>query len=424
LGTNKHYNIAVIGLGYVGLPLFMELNKSFQCVGFDISTERIIELKKGHDRTNMISPSQLSRIKARFTDDEKFIKSPNIYIVTVPTPITKKNEPDLSPIKSATRLIAKYLKKGDIVVFESTVYPGLTEEICVPLLEKSGLVYKKDFNCGYSPERINPGDKKKTIRNIKKIVSASNKESLDTLKEIYETIIDAGIHIASSIKIAEAAKVIENTQRDINIALINELSIIFNQLDIPTREVLDAAGTKWNFLNFEPGLVGGHCIGVDPYYLTHKAKETGYIPEMILAGRKINDEMHLNIIKRIKNYIKSKNIKKPKVLLLGLTFKENCNDTRNSKSIELLQKISTFSSIKVTYSDPYINSKIVKNKNCIFLRQDLLVKDLRKYDVILITVPHKEYQRKNINLSKMLSKEGIIFDLKGVIKGYKDYMSL
>ena len=215
---------------------------------------------------------------------KNLLKAPT-YIVTVPTPITK-NEPDLSPIKSATRLIAKYLKKGDIVVFESTVYPGLTEEICVPLLEKSGLVYKKDFNCGYSPERINPGDKKKTIRNIKKIVSASNKESLDTLKEIYETIIDAGIHIASSIKIAEAAKVIENTQRDINIALINELSIIFNQLDIPTREVLDAAGTKWNFLNFEPGLVGGHCIGVDPYYLTHKAKETGYIPEMILAGRK------------------------------------------------------------------------------------------------------------------------------------------
>ena len=403
--------ISVIGLGYVGLPLMFELSKKFNTVGFDINQNRIIQLKNGHDETGMLVNKSLHRIKKRVTSDERKIHDSNVYIITVPTPITKGKAPDLKPIKSATNLVSKFLEKGDLVIYESTVYPGLTEEECVPLLEKSGLEYLIDFNCGYSPERINPGDKKRTIRKIKKIVSASSKESLKVVKNIYSQIIDAGIYEAPSIKVAEAAKVIENTQRDVNIALINEFSILFNQLGIPSHEVLKAAKTKWNFLPFEPGLVGGHCIGVDPYYLTFQAQKNGYNPELTLAGRKINDSMHLKIRDRIIKKIKRNKIKNPKVLILGITFKENCNDLRNSKNIDLLKSFSKFN---LVYSDPYIEKKLdnVKGNFKIFSK---LITAKDKYDVIIITLPHEDFITSRAKIKKILSPKGMIFDVKNKI---------
>ena len=403
--------ISVIGLGYVGLPLMFELSKKFNTVGFDINQSRINELKNGYDETGMIVNNSLNRIKKRIKSNENKILDSNVYIITVPTPITKRKIPDLKPIKSATTLVSKSLKKGDLVIYESTVYPGLTEEECVPILEKSGLKYLIDFNCGYSPERINPGDKKRTIRKIKKIVSASNRESLKVVKNIYSQIIDAGIYEAPSIKVAEAAKVIENTQRDVNIALINEFSIIFNELGISSHEVLKAAKTKWNFLPFEPGLVGGHCIGVDPYYLTFQAQKNGYNPELTLAGRKINDSMHLKIRNRIVEKIKRDKIKNPKILILGITFKENCNDLRNSKNIDLLKSFSQFN---VVYSDPYIEKKLfnIKGNFKIFSK---LVAEKNKYDVIIITLPHKEFISSKAKIKRILSPSGVIFDIKNKI---------
>ena len=403
--------ISVIGLGYVGLPLMFELSKKFNTVGFDINQNRINELRKGYDETGMLVNKSLHRIKKRVTSDERKIHDSNVYIITVPTPITKRKAPDLKPIKSATNLVSKFLKKGDLVIYESTVYPGLTEEECVPLLEKSGLEYLIDFNSGYSPERINPADKKRTIRKIKKIVSASSKESLKVVKNIYSQIIDAGIYEAPSIKVAEAAKVIENTQRDVNIALINEFSILFNQLGIPSHEVLKAAKTKWNFLPFEPGLVGGHCIGVDPYYLTYKEQKNGYNPELTLAGRKINDSMHLKIRDRIIKKIKRNKIKNPKVLILGITFKENCNDLRNSKNIDLLKSFSKFN---LVYSDPYIEKKLdnVKGNFKIFSK---LITAKDKYDVIIITLPHEDFITSRAKIKKILSPKGMIFDVKNKI---------
>ena len=333
-------SIAIIGLGYVGLPLAAEFSKCFKVTGYDASSSRISELKNGKDRTGEVEAASLKNNKnLYFSDDPVSIINANVYIVTVPTPVDKSKIPDLKPLQSASRTIGRYLKKDEIVIFESTVYPGATEEICVPILEElSSLIYNKDFYCGYSPERINPGDKINTLVNIKKITSGSNEKAAKFVKNLYEKIIMAGVFPASSIKVAEAAKVIENTQRDVNIALINELALIFNKLDIDTNEVLEAASTKWNFLSFKPGLVGGHCIGVDPYYLTHKAVEIGYKPEIIIAGRRINDSMgkfvaEQTILKLIKNNI---NPSKARVGILGLTFKENCPDLRNTKVIDIV----------------------------------------------------------------------------------------
>ena len=353
-------SIAVIGLGYVGLPLAVEFSKKFPVVGFDLNTDRINELKRGKDRTREIDYSELNKNNNLILSySHSCLKDSNVYIVTVPTPVDKNKTPNLAPLESASKTIGKYLNKGNIVIYESTVYPGATEEICVPILEEvSSLVYNKDFYCGYSPERINPGDKKNTLVNIKKVTSGSTKETASFVKELYETIIKAGVFTASSIKVAEAAKVIENTQRDVNIALINELALIFNKLNIDTNEVLEAAGTKWNFLPFKPGLVGGHCIGVDPYYLTHKAVEIGYKPQIILAGRRINDSMgkfvgEQTILRLIKNNI---NPSKAKIAILGLTFKENCPDLRNTKVVDIKENLEKYN-CKVLVSDEFADNK-------------------------------------------------------------------
>ena len=327
-------NICIVGLGYVGLPLAVALSKKFNLIGFDNSHKRISELKKGYDGTNEISSSELDSCRILFTNDEDDISRAEIYIITVPTPVDSKKLPDTSMLESASESVSRHLSKGDIVIYESTVFPGATEEICVPILEThSGLTFNKEFSVGYSPERINPGDKKHSINNITKIISASNDKTLNVINSIYSSIIDAGTYCVDSIKVAEAAKVIENTQRDVNIALINEFTKIFNLLDIDTEEVLKAAETKWNFISFRPGLVGGHCIGVDPYYLTYKAQQLGYQPEMILAGRQLNDEMSEYIFNKVFDHMQESkiNIKGSEVLILGYSFKENCSDVRNTK---------------------------------------------------------------------------------------------
>ena len=338
--------IVVIGLGYVGLPLAVEFSKKYHVIGYDLKIERINELKKNYDRTGEIDSQKLINAKKLIiSSDEKLIKDGNVYIITVPTPVDKNNIPNLNPLKSASELVGSFLEKDNIVIYESTVFPGATEEVCVPILEGvSGLNYNQDFFCGYSPERINPGDKKHTLVSIKKITSGSNPRSAKFVKKLYESIIKAGVFQASCIAVAEAAKVIENTQRDVNIALINELALIFHKMKIDTKEVLEAAGTKWNFLPFEPGLVGGHCIGVDPYYLTHKAVEIGYQPEMILAGRRVNDSMGKYIAEQtILNLIKN-NVSpdKSKIAILGLTFKENCPDIRNTKVLSIIEHLKKY----------------------------------------------------------------------------------
>ena len=416
--------IGVIGLGYVGLPLAVEFSKTFDVLGFDISKDRIDGLAKNFDETLMISKKQLSEFKGKFSLKEIDLAKCNIYIVTVPTPIDKGNKPNFSPLINASNTISKFLLKGDIVIFESTVYPGATEEICVPELEKSGLKYNRDFFCGYSPERINPGDDSKSLRSITKIVSGSNKKTALFLEELYSTIIDAGIYLAPNIKTAEAAKVIENTQRDLNIALVNELSKIFFKLGIDTHEVLDAAATKWNFAKYTPGLVGGHCIGVDPYYLTHKAQLEGYNPEIILSGRRINDSMHEFIFERVLSHIIKNKIplKSLKVLILGMSFKENCNDLRNSKVFELVELFKK-QSIKIFHSEPYINNlKVDGSKNINF---EALKKSNQKFDVIIIAAPHDEfYNSENAIKSKLKDKNSLIFDIKGRMKKGKNYERL
>ena len=416
--------IGVIGLGYVGLPLAVEFSKTFDVLGFDISKDRIDGLAKNFDETLMISKKQLSEFKGKFSLKEIDLAKCNIYIVTVPTPIDKGNKPNFSPLINASNTISKFLLKGDIVIFESTVYPGATEEICVPELEKSGLKYNRDFFCGYSPERINPGDDSKSLRSITKIVSGSNKKTALFLKELYSTIIDAGIYLAPNIKTAEAAKVIENTQRDLNIALVNELSKIFFKLGIDTHEVLDAAATKWNFAKYTPGLVGGHCIGVDPYYLTHKAQLEGYNPEIILSGRRINDSMHEFIFERVLSHIIKNKVplKSLKILILGMTFKENCNDLRNSKVFELVELFKK-QSIKIFHSEPYINNlKVDGSKNINF---EALKKSNQKFDVIIIAAPHDEfYNSENAIKSKLKDKNSLIFDIKGRMKKGKSYERL
>ncbi|MBN6065290.1 Vi polysaccharide biosynthesis UDP-N-acetylglucosamine C-6 dehydrogenase TviB [Aggregatibacter actinomycetemcomitans] len=388
----KNYKIGVIGLGYVGLPLAVEFGKKIATVGFDINQERIEELSSGKDRTLEVAPADLkAATHLSYTADLAKLKECNFFIVTVPTPIDDVNRPDLTPLQKASNTVGQVLKKGDIVVYESTVYPGATEEVCVPILEKiSGLKFNRDFFVGYSPERINPGDKVNTLTKIKKITSGSTPEVADIVDAIYSSIITAGTHKASSIKVAEAAKVIENTQRDLNIALINELSIIFERIGIDTLDVLEAAGSKWNFLPFRPGLVGGHCIGVDPYYLTHKAEEVGYNPQVILAGRRINDDManyvaQTTIKMMINNHI---DVAHAKVGILGVTFKENCPDIRNSKVINMIREFEKWG-VDVVVADPWADAEEVKEEYGLKLSS---IDSKHPVDTLVVAVGHKEFR--------------------------------
>ncbi len=388
---NGKEKIAVVGLGYVGLPLATLMARKYNVLGFDINSTRISELKKNVDRTREVDAETLKVSNIRFTNIAKEISNCRLIIVTVPTPIDRHRTPDLRPVEGASELIGQHLGKGAVVVYESTVYPGVTEDICVPILEKeSRLSWKKDFNVGYSPERINPGDKKHTIDKIKKVVSGDTPEVADFLAQVYSSVITAGIHITSNIKTAEAAKVIENTQRDLNIALMNELSIIFNKIKIDTREVLEAAGTKWNFLRFEPGLVGGHCIGVDPYYLTSKAESLGYHPQIILAGRRINDNMGKYVATNtIKMLIKQgKTVRGSKVLILGLTFKEDISDIRNTKVIDIYNELIEYD-VAAYIHDPYAYEDEVRDMFNVELIQNM--KDYRPYDAIILAVKHRYY---------------------------------
>jgi len=422
---NKN-KIAIVGLGYVGLPLLIEFGKKYNVVGYDIDKKKIENLKRGIDETLILSDKESNNLKKlKLSCNAKEIKQCNIYIVTVPTPLNKKNKPDLSLIKNASKVVGRSLNRKDIVIYESTVYPGVTEEVCVPILEKnSKLKYENShgvtnhenlFYCGYSPERINHGDKKHNIKNVKKVVSGSSKKITNKINKLYKSIIPAGTHVASSIKVAEAAKIIENTQRDVNIALINELSIIFSKLNINTEQVLEAASTKWNFVRFNPGLVGGHCIGVDPYYLTYKSKKIGYTPKMILAGRKLNDNMTVHVSKKIIHLMKKKRIKlyNSKILILGLTFKENITDTRNTKVMDLILKLKKIRS-KIDVYDPWVKKEKFANEKNFKLINKLEYK--KKYDVLIFAVGHKQFNQINISRIKSLLKtRNVIYDLKYIL---------
>ena len=407
--------IAVIGLGYVGLPLAVEFGKRYPVIGFDLDKERINELKKGYDRTKEVSENELKKsrnLKLNYLPDS--IKNSNTYIITVPTPVDSSNEPDLEPLESATNLISKFIEIGNVIIYESTVFPGCTEEICVPILENSSkLKYNREFFCGYSPERINPGDKKHSLTNITKITSGSNSSTLEYIDNLYRSIISAGTYKASSIAVAEAAKIIENTQRDVNIALINELSLIFDRLELDTVEVLEAASTKWNFLPFRPGLVGGHCIGVDPYYLTHKAKKVGYNPEIILAGRRINDNVGKFIAEKTIAEIKKNrlNTKNASVAILGLTFKENCPDLRNTKVTTIIDFLSE-NQCDITVSDDWADSIQIKNK---FNLNPVPLENIINQDAVIIAVGHDIYKNfTKDNFGRMLKPSGILIDVKSL----------
>lgn len=406
------HKIAVIGLGYVGLPLAHAFSEKYDVVGFDIAQWRIDELRSSVDRTLELNESQINEAIAnnmQFTNQLEEIANCNIYIVTVPTPIDKHKKPDLTPLLKASESIAKVLKKDDIVIYESTVYPGATEEDCVPVLEKiSGLNFNEDFYCGYSPERINPGDKEHTVTKILKVTSGSTPEIGEKVNELYASIITAGTHLAPTIKVAEAAKVIENSQRDINIAFVNELSIIFNRLDIDTNAVLEAAGTKWNFLPFKPGLVGGHCIGVDPYYLTHKAQEVGYNPEIILAGRRLNDNMGIYVANQVIKLMikKGQKIEGSKVLILGITFKENCPDIRNSRVIDVIRELQDFG-CNVEVSDYWADEEEVQREYHLTLSKH---ENYENYDAIVLAVAHDKYKEIQLNNANQ-----IIFDIKSML---------
>ncbi len=403
--------VAVIGLGYVGLPLAVAVSKKYQTVGYDINIKRINDLKKGYDNTRELKKNDFYKKKNLFfSSNKKELIKCNFYIITVPTPINSKKKPDLTAIKNSTYLVSQFIKKGDIVVYESTVYPGLTREICLPIIErKSNLTLNRDFWLGYSPERINPGDKKKTIYNIKKVTSGSDKYSSKIIDNFYKSIIPAGTFSAESIEVAEAAKVIENTQRDINIALINELSIIFNKLNISTKAVLEAASTKWNFNNFFPGLVGGHCIGVDPYYLADKAKSVKCYPKIILSGRKINDDMVKFIFKNIKIILTKKKIRKKKLkaIILGATFKDNCPDMRNSKILNL-HTILEKNKIRTYFYDPRAEISFLEKKKYNFINKI----EVNNFDIMIISNNHKYLKKIILNYSKILKKKNIIIDLK------------
>lgn len=403
--------IAIVGLGYVGLPLAIEFGKKTQTVGFDINKERISELLKGFDRTLEASKEQLESSKhLTFSAELENIAECNIFIVTVPTPIDHYKKPDLTPLIGASTMISKVLKKGDLVIYESTVYPGCTEEDCVPILEKSGLKFNVDFFCGYSPERINPGDKKNTLTKIKKVVSGSTPEIADKVQALYESIIEAGTFKASSLKVAEASKAIENAQRDVNISFVNELALIFDKMGIDTSEVLEAASTKWNFLPFKPGLVGGHCIGVDPYYLMHKAESLGYYPQVILSGRRINDNMGIFVANKVIKLMikKGQKVEGAKALILGITFKEDCPDIRNSRVIDIYNELQQFG-LSLDVYDPWANKAEVKHEYGI----DLIDNLNGKYDAIIICVSHKEFL--SIDYNQYKNNHSILFDTKSVI---------
>lgn len=409
--------IAIIGLGYVGLPLAVEFAQKYPTIGFDVSQVRIDELNSGYDRTLEIDSDYLQEViennSFKATANLEELKHCNYYIVTVPTPIDKYNRPDLTPLIKATETVGKVLKKGDIVIYESTVYPGATEEDCVPVLEQSsGLVFNQDFYCGYSPERINPGDKEHTVTKILKVTSGSTPEIGRKIDILYNSIITAGTHLAPSIKIAEAAKVIENSQRDINIAFVNELAMIFNRLNIDTQAVLEAAGTKWNFLPFKPGLVGGHCIGVDPYYLTHKAQEIGYNPEIILAGRRLNDSMGIYVANQVIKLMikKGQKIEGAKVIVMGITFKDDCPDIRNSKVIEVINELKDFGT-QVEIYDPWADAEEVNKQYGLRLLSKESLPNFDEYQAIVFTVSHDQF--KKINLNK--KDQQVIYDVKGFI---------
>lgn len=408
--------IAVIGLGYVGLPLAVEFGKKFPTIGFDINQKRIEELSQHQDHTLEVSSNELKEASHLvYTGNIEQLKGCNFFIITVPTPIDEYKQPDLTPLIKASETIAKVLKKGDIVVYESTVYPGATEEVCIPVLEKnSGLVFNQDFFAGYSPERINPGDKEHRVTNILKITSGSTPEVATIVDDIYNLIIVAGTHKAPSIRVAEAAKVIENTQRDVNIALINELALIFNKLGIDTEDVLRAAGTKWNFLPFRPGLVGGHCIGVDPYYLTHKAQSIGYHPEIILAGRRLNDSMGEYVVTQlVKSMIKKKiQVEGSAVLVLGLTFKENCPDLRNTKIVDIVSELKEYN-INVDVYDPWIDVSEAQEEYGITPISELCKS---QYDGIILAVAHNQFKEMGAKKIRQFGKENhILYDLKYVL---------
>lgn len=412
----KNFKIAVIGLGYVGLPLAVEFGKKYDTVGFDIKKSRLDALKKFNDVTNETTTEDLqSAKKLRYSDDIADLKDRDIFIVTVPTPVDKFNRPDLTPLYNASETVGRAMKNGAIVVYESTVYPGCTEEECVPVLEKfSGMKYNRDFFCGYSPERINPGDKEHTLTKILKITSGSTPEVADIVDKLYNSILENGTHRASSIKVAEAAKVIENSQRDLNIAFVNELAKIFKLIGIDTSEVLAAAATKWNFLNFKPGLVGGHCIGVDPYYLTHKAQSLGYLPEVILAGRRINDSMGKYVATEVVKLIIKNGIKEAKanVLQLGITFKENCSDIRNSHAVDVVYGLQEFG-CHVDVFDPIADPEEVKKEYGIVSKNNLTELQEKSYDAIVLAVPHRELM--NFDIGKYKKSNGIVFDIKAVL---------
>ena len=408
----QNSKIAVIGLGYVGLPLAHAFSSKYKVVGFDIAQWRIDELMSGHDRTLELSETQVKEALSNnmaFTRNLEDIADCNIYIVTVPTPIDKHKKPDLTPLIKASESIGKVLKKDDIVIYESTVYPGATEEECVPVLEKfSSLKFNEDFFCGYSPERINPGDKEHTVTKILKVTAGSTPEIGKKVNALYSSIITAGTHLAPTIKVAEAAKVIENSQRDINIAFVNELSMIFNRLNIDTNAVLEAAGTKWNFLPFRPGLVGGHCIGVDPYYLTHKAQEVGYNPEIILAGRRLNDNMGIYVASQVIKLMikKGQRIEGAKILVMGITFKENCPDIRNSRVIDVIKELQEYG-CDITVTDYWADKEEVKREYNLNLVKDA---NLDEYEAVVLAVAHDEYKNMKIG-----NDNQVVFDIKSIL---------
>lgn len=412
---NKDTHIAIIGLGYVGLPLAVAFAKYFKVTGYDTKPGRVAELHAGFDSTLEINEGQLLEVKANlsFSNQPSHLQDAGIYIITVPTPIDKYNHPDLQHLHTASETVGRYLKKGDLVIYESTVYPGVTEDECAPLLEReSGLIFNKDFSCGYSPERINPGDKEHTLTKILKITSGSNPEAAEQVDDLYQTIITAGTYRASSIKVAEAAKVIENAQRDINIAFVNELAKIFNLIGLDTHDVLAAAGTKWNFLNFKPGLVGGHCIGVDPYYLAQKAQEAGYHPEIILAGRRLNDGMGQYIADEVIKLMVRKQIQVTgsEVLILGFTFKENCPDVRNTRVIDIVTRLKEYH-VNVCIQDPWADPEQVMQEYGITCQNEEV--SGRKFDAVIGAVAHQEFE--GIDIEELSKENTVVYDIKGML---------
>jgi UDP-N-acetyl-D-galactosamine dehydrogenase len=404
--------IAIIGLGYVGFPLAVEFGKNIPTLGFDIDTSRIAELNNGFDRTQEVTAEQLKEsVSLSFSSNTADLSACNTFIVTVPTPIDHFKKPDLTPLLKASEMIGKALKKGDLVIYESTVYPGCTEEDCVPVLEKfSGLKFNVDFFCGYSPERINPGDKVNTLTKIKKVTSGSTPEIAEKVDQLYRSIITAGTHKAPSMKVAEASKAIENAQRDVNISFVNELALIFDRMGIDTTEVLEAAGTKWNFLNFKPGLVGGHCIGVDPYYLLHKSESLGYYPQVILSGRRVNDNMGIFVANKLVKLLinKGQKIGGAKTLMLGITFKENCPDIRNSRVVDIYKELVDFG-MDVDVYDPWANAAEVKHEHGI----ELVSKLADQYQAIVLTVAHNEFLE--LPFASLKAENGVIFDIKSIL---------